>query len=134
MQLFSAVNAVNGHLFAACKLLSIGYCLCCPPPPLFFTTTVAAHDGMRDAQHSLNIVEQTIYFLPKNKFIRRRPRTEPVKSVWSRFMKNRRRSGQKSTKTKQMSIVFQFKRISRDRTHQYVSEGCIPSFAAAANQ
>ena len=25
MQLFSAVNAVNGHLFAACKLLSIGY-------------------------------------------------------------------------------------------------------------
>jgi hypothetical protein len=46
---------------------------------------------------------------------RRRPRTEPVKTVWSRFMKNRRRSGQKSTKTKQISIAFQYKRISRDR-------------------
>ena len=59
---------------------------------------------------------------------------EPVKTVYQRFMKNRRRSGQKSTKTKQMSIVFQFKRISRDRSQAYRSVGCIPSYAAAANQ
>ena len=59
---------------------------------------------------------------------------EPVKSVWSRLMKNRRRSGQKSTKTKQMSIVFQFKRMNHRRSDQYGSVGCIPSFGAASNQ
>lgn len=59
---------------------------------------------------------------------------EPVKTVYLRFMKNRRRSGQKSTKTKQMSIVFQFKRMNRRRAHANRSVGCIPSFAAASNQ
>ena len=59
---------------------------------------------------------------------------EPVKTVYQRFMKNRRRSGQKSTKTKQMSIAFQYKRMNSCRSQKYVSVGCIPSDAAAANQ